>query len=162
MLTRELRDSLNQQMNEENYASTFYLAVSAYLESQDLRGMAAWSRSQSEHERQHLMQFYQYLIDRGERAIPGKVPAPPSEWSSAYDAFEHAYQHEQKLTKHFTALLDLAEDHRDQATRNFLQGFIDSQSEEEATLRKMLAQLRLAGDNPSALLLVDREIGHQA
>ena len=161
MLAREIKDCLNQQMNEENYSSSFYLAISAYLDSQDLRGMALWTRAQADRERDHQMRFYNFLVDRGERAAPDKVPAPPVDWISPYEALNHAYQHEQKLTKHFGSLLELAETHSDQATRNFLQAFVDTQADEEATLRAVLARLKLAGTNPSALLLVDQELGRQ-
>lgn len=55
--------------------------------------------------------------------------------------------------------MDVAIAERDHATNAFLQWFITEQVEEEASAEAIIQNLKLAGDNPQALLMLDRELG---
>ncbi|HEX6209282.1 MAG TPA: ferritin-like domain-containing protein, partial [Methylomirabilota bacterium] len=48
-----VQKALNQQINEELSASYEYLAMSAWCETQNLRGSARWLRLQSQEEYGH-------------------------------------------------------------------------------------------------------------
>ena len=63
MLAEPVQTALNKQLNEEIYASHLYLSLSAFLDAQDLRGMAAWMRAQWSEEQKHMMRFYRMLGD---------------------------------------------------------------------------------------------------
>jgi ferritin len=43
-----------------------------------------------------------------------------------------------------------------------LQWFIDEQVEEERNASMIMAQLRMVGDSPAGLLMIDRQLGSRA
>jgi ferritin len=57
------------------------------------------------------------------------------------------------------ALYDLAREKQDHATQVALQWFITEQVEEEASAEQAVDQLRMAGDNAAALLMLDQKFG---
>jgi ferritin len=159
MLADNIEKILNTQLNEEIYSSNLYLSLSSYLETKNLRGMASWMRSQSKQEHDHMMRFYDYLIDRGGCVITKKIPGPPIDWDSPIAAFGAAFEHEKKLSRHIGKMADMAQKEEDHATYNFLQWFINKQSEEEASFRTIIGQMTLIGDDPHGMLMLDRELG---
>ena len=54
--------------------------------------------------------------------------------------------------------MDLAIDEKDHASRIFLQWYVTEQVEEEENDNDVIAQLKLIGDNPQGLLMMDREL----
>jgi ferritin len=86
------------------------------------------------------------------------IDRPPAEWDSPLAAFEHVYEHEQKVTRLINELTDLAIEEKDHMAREFLQWFVAEQVEEEASADKIVQDLRRVGDNGHGLLMIDREL----
>ena len=59
-------------------------------------------------------------------------------------------------------LYDLTVKKHDHATQLELQWFITEQVEEEKMVGTIVEQLRMAGDNKAALLMLDRDLGERA
>jgi ferritin len=76
-------------------------------------------------------------------------------------AFEAAYKHECHISECINKLVDLARAESDHATENFLQWFVTEQVEEEASFGAILERLRMVGEAPSPLLMMDRELGQR-
>ena len=53
-----------------------YLQMAAFFEDQNLTGMAAWMRAQSEEEREHGHRFFEFVLDRGNQVRIGPMEAP--------------------------------------------------------------------------------------
>ncbi len=103
--------------------------------------------------------MFNHLVERGARVILEPIEAPPSEWKSPQDAFEHTYKHEQEVTGLIDNLVNLAKSEKDNATEVFLQWFVEEQVEEEDSSSFILEQLKLIGESGSALLMLDHELG---
>ncbi|MEG3225565.1 MAG: ferritin [Methanobacteriales archaeon Met13] len=161
MLDERMQEALNFQMNRELYSAYLYLAMAAYFEDQDLPGFANWMRIQAQEELSHAMKFYDYLVQRGARAIMTNIEAPPSEWESATAVFEHVYEHEQMVTGLINQLVDLAQELSDHATHNFLQWYVAEQVEEEESASGALQKVKMAGESGSGLYLVDQELAQR-
>lgn len=159
MLGEKMQQALNGQINAEMYSSYLYLAMSAYFESVGLGGFSRWMQLQAQEELMHAMKLYHYVNERGGRVILTAIDAPPAEWDSALAVFEATYQHEQKVTGLIHGLVDLAIKEKDHATNSFLQWFVTEQVEEEATASEVVNKLRLMGDAPGGLFVMDRELG---
>ena len=159
MLSEKLQDALNGQLNAELYSSYLYLSMSAHFQSINLGGFANWMRVQAQEELVHVMKFYDYVNERGGRVTLGPVEGPPTEWKSPLAAFEHAYEHERKVTGLINDLVDMAAEERDHATGGFLQWFVTEQVEEEATADAVVQKLKLVGDAGSGLFMLDQELG---
>ncbi len=158
MLKEEMVESLNIQMNAELYSAYLYLSMAAYFEANDLSGFANWMRVQAREEMTHAMKFYDYLVQRGARVTLTEIKAPPTEWDSPRAAFEHVYEHEQMVTGLINQLVDQAISLSDHATNNFLQWYVAEQVEEEESSSGVLQKVKLTGDSPSGLLMLDREL----
>ncbi len=162
MLNPKIQDALNEQINAEFFSSYLYLSMSADFESKSMPGMANWMRIQAQEELGHALKFYGFINDRNGRVTLARIDGPKTEWNSAANAFEEAYQHEQKVTGLINGLVDLAVAEKDHATETFLQWFVTEQVEEESTVSTILDQLKLVGDNGVALYMLDGQLGQRA
>ena len=161
MLTPDMQEKLNAQLNAELYSSYLYLSMSAYFESSDLDGFANWMRVQAREELMHAMKFFDFISSRGGRVVLEPIEGPPTDWQSAADAFEEVYRHEQKVTGLINALASSAVAESDHATNSFLQWFVNEQVEEEESANRVLRNLKLIGGDGTGLLMLDRELAQR-
>lgn len=156
-----MQGAMNEQINAELYSSYLYLAMSSYCSSVNLVGMATWMRAQVQEELFHAIKMYDFVGERGGRAIMGAIAQPPAEWDSALAVFENVLAHEQKVTGLINNLLDLAMAERDHATSIFLQWFVTEQVEEEANATGIVRKLKMIGHDASSLFALDQELGQR-
>ena len=76
--------------------------------------------------------------------------------------FEKTLAHEQYITLSLNTLMDLARDEHDHATQILLQWYITEQIEEEQNDNDIINDLKLAKDDPRAILMLDRELAARA
>lgn len=159
MLEEKMQDALNGQVNAELYSGYLYLSMSAYYESVGLPGFAAWMKSQAQEELYHAMKMYDYINERGGRALLAPIEGPKAQWEDPAQPFEDAYAHEVKVTGMINGLVDLAMELRDHATNNFLQWFVAEQVEEEASADEIVQKMKLIGAEGQGMLMLDKELG---
>ena len=157
-MTGRIEKALNQQMNAEMYSAYLYLSMASYFESHGLAGCANWMKAQTQEELIHAMKFYNFIVERGGRAVMAEIKAPPNQWGSPLEVFEHALEHEQLVTSLINQLMDLAIEERDHATQIFLQWFVTEQVEEEASAGAVVEKMKLAGQTSGGIFMVDREL----
>ena len=160
-LNETVQDALNKQINAEIYSGYIYLAMAAYFTSINLQGFGKWMRIQAHEELGHAMKFFEYITERGGRVALRPLEEPPFQWASPLEAFEEASRHEQKKTGLINHLVELSAPHVDHATSVFLQWFVNEQVEEEASTDEVVQKLKLIGDAPGALFMMDRELGQR-
>jgi ferritin len=97
--------------------------------------------------------------DRGSRALLQAIDQPPHDFRSPLDAFTRALQNEQKVTGLIHDLYALAVREQDYPTQVLLQWFVTEQVEEEKSVSSIIEELKMVGDNASALLLLNHELG---
>ena len=161
MIKGKIENELNKQLNAELYSSYLYLSMSAYFESINLKGFANWMRVQAQEELVHAMKFYDYINERGGRAVLMAIDAPPAKWQSPFVVFEHVYEHEQKVTGLIHDLVNLAISENDHATNNFLQWFVAEQVEEESSADEIVQKLKLVEDARGGIFMLDKELGQR-
>jgi ferritin len=162
MIDHKVCAALNAQINAEIYSAYLYLAMSSWFDARNLKGLAGWMNVQIQEELFHAQKQHQYVLERGGKPEFGRVEAPPAQWDTPLAVFECAYEHEQSVTRAINDLVELGASAKDHATVNFLQWFVGEQVEEEASFDAIVQQLRLAGDNGAALLMLDREMAARA
>jgi Ferritin-like protein len=158
MLSKTMEEALNKQVNRELYSSYLYLGMSAWFETQNLKGFAGWMMIQSGEERNHAMKIYEYIIARQGNVALGDIEAPKAKWTSAGKVFDEVYAHEQKVTGMIDALVDLAVKEKDHATFEMLQWFVKEQVEEEANAATICEKIKTVGDIPGHLFYLDHEL----
>lgn len=150
---------MNEQVKHEFYSAYMYLSMSAYCESQNLPGFAAWLKVQASEEQEHALKFYEHIIDRGEKVKLLAIEQPPVEFSSVKEVFEKVYAHEQKVTALINAIYTKALETRDAASQIFLQWFITEQIEEEKNSSSILDVLTKVGASAGGLYQLDHQLG---
>ncbi|NNC91416.1 MAG: ferritin [Acidimicrobiia bacterium] len=158
-LNKKMLTALNDQITMELSASHSYLAMAGWFESQNLPGMAAWMKMQSEEEREHGLKFFEFVVDRGEDVSLGTLDAPQAVFGSALEAFETALAQEKAVTASINNLYTLANSEGEYEAIPLLTWFINEQVEEEASVDQVVEDLRRARDDSQLLLMLDRELG---
>lgn len=159
MISDKMQQALNEQINAELFSAYQYLAMSAYLESKNLPGMASWMRLQGQEEMAHAMKIYNYIHEVGGDVALAAIDKPDAEYGSALETFEAGLAHEKKVTAMIHKLYTLATEEKDYPTQLMLQWFIDEQVEEESSFGLVVEQFKMAGDSPIALLTLDGRLG---
>jgi ferritin len=159
ILKQPIQDAINEQIKNELYSAYVYLSMSAWCEAGNLPGFANWMRMQSREEVGHAMRLYDFLLDRGGRVMLQPIEGPPVEFGSPMDVMQQTLEHEQRVTALIEGLYETALKEHDYATQAALQWFITEQVEEEKNASGILEQLRMVGENRTALLMLDMELG---
>jgi len=154
----ELQQAFNDQIALELSSSYAYLQMAAWFEARDLVGFASWMRAQWTEESAHATKFIDFVLDRDGEVVLQALTAPQSSFGSPLDVIEHAHAHEQRVTASIGALYALAQARQDYSSLPLLGWFLNEQVEEESSVRQIVGELRLIGDDSSALLLLDREL----
>lgn len=158
-MPEDLEKAFNSQVSMELSSSLAYLQMSTYFDERNLSGMSRWMRAQAGEERDHAHRFLDFILHRGNRVRIDDLPAPMADFDNPAHVLATALEQEQAVTRAIHDLYRLATDRGDLGSLPFLQAFISEQNEEEAMVEGILDRLRLAGDDSSALLILDHELG---
>ena len=158
MLSENMNNVLNDQIQAEFQASYLYLAMSSYCEELNLPGFGGWLRAQGEEERVHALRLLDFLLSREGHVELREIERPPSSFGSAQEIFQAVLEHEQKVTTRIDEAYQAALEERDNATAVELQWFITEQVEEEKTAADILAKLKMVRADTVALLMVDQDM----
>jgi len=161
MLKPNMQEALNKQVNAELFSSYLYFSMEAYFNAENLAGMANWMRIQAQEELVHVTKFVDFINERDGRVLLAAIEGPKLEWTSPLNAFEDALEHERKVTALISDLVDLSLGEKDHAANTFLQWFVTEQVEEEAAAKTIVDKLKLVGDSPVALYMLDGELGQR-
>lgn len=161
MLNPKVLEAMNEQIRREFESAYIYLGMAAYFDAQNLPGFAHWMKIQFEEELAHTFKIYDFVNDRGEAVKLGAVEKPSSSYDSALEAFQTALEHEQYISKSIHDLYDLAEEHKDHASQQFLHWFIEEQVEEEKNAEEIVDTLKMVENHPQAILMLDREFAQR-
>jgi ferritin len=157
-MNKKMLETLNEQINKEMYSAHLYLSMNAYLTSKNLPGFANYMRVQYQEEMSHALKLFDYLLERGERAVLAEIAPVKIEWKDTIDVFEDTYKHEKFITESINEVLGVAHEVKDYATINMLQWYINEQVEEEAHVSSVLEQLKMVEGRGTGLFMLDREM----
>ena len=161
MISKKMRNALNQHLNNEFYSAYLYLWMSAKCQNLGLKGAANWFMIQYNEEMDHAMKFYNYILDQGESIELLDIKKSEINENTLKELFQRTLEHERTVTQYINELMDLALKEKDHATMAFLQWFVTEQIEEEATVSDILDQLKLVENSGNGLFMIDRELGQR-
>nr|WP_255648119.1 ferritin [Pseudalkalibacillus hwajinpoensis] len=151
---------MNTLIQIEHVSTTLYLAMSAYLDRKNYTGMASWLRIQSDEERTHLLTLINYLAGKDGVVELSALPEQSTDFGTPLETFEQVLEHEQYVTNSYRQAYNYIKK-IDPQTAVIVQDFLREQIDEEAQALTIVERLKLAGDNTSALLLIDQELGQR-
>ncbi len=159
MISQNIQEAFNKQINAELYSSYLYLSMAACFESLNLPGFANWMKVQAREENEHAMKLFEHIVQRGGEVELESIDKPKVKWESAVEAIEDALNHEKKVTGMINDLVDLAAKENDHAAGVLLQWFVSEQVEEEANADDLLQKLKMVGTSGAPLLMLDQQVG---
>lgn len=158
-LNKKVEEAMNAQLQKELQSAYVYLGMSAWCETQNLPGMAAWLRRQFEEEQVHAFKFFDFIIDRGGRVELNDLTGVSVAYKSPLHVFESALEHEQAVTAAINDLYGMAAEEKDFASQAWLDWFAQEQVEEEKQVTQIVEDLKRAGDRGADLLFIDARLG---
>jgi ferritin len=159
MLSKTVQDAINEQIKHEINSAYLYLSMSAYSESVNLSGIAAWLRVQWQEELSHALKLFDYVVERGGRVTLQAIDRPQADYKSPLEIFRQVLAHEQKVTSLINQLYATAVKEIDYATQVELQWFISEQVEEEKNVTEIVEQVKMIGESGPSMLMLDRQLG---
>ena len=159
MISEKLQNAINEQITAEMWSANLFLSMSFYFEKEGFSGFANWMKKQSQEELEHAYVMADYIIKRGGVAKVDKIDVVPSGWGTPLEVFEHVYKHECHVSKMIDELVSVASAERDNATQDFLWGFVREQVEEEATAQGIVDKIKKAGD--AGIFFIDSQLGQR-
>ena len=162
MMSRNLYNAINDQINAELWSAYLYLSMSMDCEAKGYKGIANWFYVQFQEEQAHARIFMNYLNSRGEKVVLLPIAEVKTEWGAVLDMFKDTFNHEQKVTSMINNIAAIAEQDRDYATVNRIAWFIDEQVEEEESAREMISTFEAVEGNKYGMYMLDKELATRA
>jgi ferritin len=163
-LSPEMQAGLNRQMTQEAWAAQVYLSYASWAASEGYNGIANFLFRHAQEERNHMMKFLEYILERGGKVVIDAIAKPPEDPRSIKDCFEQVFQQEVDNTTGIYKLVRLSHDEGDWATWHFMQWFVMEQTEEETLALNLLDKIKIAGGEnatPEALYNLDKDMGKE-
>ena len=156
MLPKKVEEILNEQILREDYSSQLYLSMASWAENLGFEGVSNWLYAQAEEERVHMLKLVRYVNDRdGVAVIPG-IKTPPKDFGDIFVMFDQVFAHEKFISGSINEIVAVCIAENDFTTQNWIQWFVNEQTEEEASVKGILDKLKLVGKNN--LYFFDRDI----
>jgi ferritin len=159
MLSKKVLDLLNKQLNHELSNAMLYRQLSSTANLNGFMGTEEFCRRQYEDELTHFNKVMDYITDRN-YAFKIKDPENPETdgISTLMEIFQAALKRELLTTKMLETIRQTAIDDEDQLTEQWLLWLLNEQISEEQNCYDIISMLKVAKDNPGALLLADEKI----
>ncbi len=157
-MDEQLQASFNDQIALEHASERAYLQMAAWAEAHDYTGTATWLRDQAQEEAEHARIFMDFVLDRDGEVTLTALEAPQAAFDDLVTLFSAALAHERKVTRSIGELYAAAQAARDYSSLPLLTRFLDEQVEEEASVSTIVGELAMVADDPSAVLMLDREL----
>ncbi len=158
MLSKNLHDAINAQINAELWSAYLYLAMSMDAEAKGYKGVANWFYIQFKEEQDHARIFMNYLNSRDAKVELKPIAEVPTEWESVLAMYKQTLEHEKTVTSLINNLAAIANEDRDFASINRLVWFIDEQVEEEESAREMIQNVEAVEGNKYGMYMLDKEL----
>ena len=162
MINKNIAKQILKQVHEEFFSERTYIAMEMYFKRLDLNGYADLFHEYALEERGHAYDMLKFLDEWNcDTTISLDTKEIPNNYTSPMNVFEVAYTHEKYITKSIMDIYKNAVKEGDIVSQQFLNKYLEEQREEEDKMCERLMRLKLAGDNTSAILLLDHEQGNQ-
>ena len=158
MLSKQLHDALNAQINAEMWSAYLYLSMSMDAEAKGLKGVANWFYVQFQEEQDHARILMNYILSRNAEVRLQPIAEVRTSGDSPLEMFRDTLEHEQKVTAMINNLAAIAAGDKDYASSNMLVWFIDEQVEEEESAREMIGACEAVEGNKFGLYMLDKEL----
>lgn len=157
-MDKKVYELINDQINKELYSAYLYLSFADYYKDAGLDGYANFYEVQAQEERDHALIFRKYLQANDEPVKLLAIDAPDKTFSDYLEPLEAALEHEKYVTSLINGIYAAADEAKDYRTMQFLNWFIEEQTEEEETAKDLIDKMKLFGSDARSLYELNQEL----
>ena len=150
---------LNFRIEQEEFSSRLYKAMSIWLEYNGYLGAAKLWDKYSDEELIHAEWAYEYLLDLDIMPEVPELRKPDTEFGGLVDIIQRSYDHETKVTDQCQEFAKGAFTEGDYMALELAQKYLKEQQEELAKTTNWLDRIEAFGSSKEALRLLDNEMG---
>lgn len=161
MLSDKTQAILNEHIAMELEAAQIYKAMYAWCEYKGYTGAAHYFKLHYQEEIEHMDKIYQYMLDRIALPKTPEVKQVSNNFTTFKNVITKALEHEIYVENAYKKSLDKVWAEKDHTTFEFLQWYVEEQVDEVAGFSEILDRLDIAGNNTSAILMIDKEMGQR-
>lgn len=158
MISRNLNDALNSQMNNEFYSAYCYLACTAYYQNEELNGFANFFGIQAREELEHGMKIFDYIHRVGGSSRLEPIASPKRDFKNILEPFQAGLDKERELAGEISRLYQVAMAEHHAPTQVFLQWFVNEQVEEESLFTHWVKRVQRILKDSNGILRLDTEL----
>ena len=159
-ISKKMNTQLNQARKKEGEEEEEEREREGKGEKRGRKERAGHGEKEADEERTHALKILGYIQEVGGTVTLEALSKPRASYPSVEAAVKTASSQEKKVTGQINALVALAEQEKDYATRSFLNWFVDEQVEEEASMSALLQLVEMAGKNVLQLESHLARMGH--
>jgi ferritin len=131
-------DALNDQIAMEFAAAHQYTAIAAYYADKTWPQLSSFFYKQADEEREHALKMVNYLLDTNAPVKMRGVDQPQTDFDDHIAPIKLALAQEQKVTVSISGLVTVARETNDFRSEQFLDWFLQEQTEEESSMSDLL------------------------
>lgn len=158
MLAEKILKALNEQIKHEATNQRLYLQMAGWCDGGSYPGVAKWFYSAAGDEHDHMMKVINYVAERNCKFEMLALDKPPCDFAGVLELFTQTMGREIMTTKALSDLYRLAMTEGDYLTSEFLLPMLKEQVEEENKVQDVLDFIKLAGNAPPGLALIDSKL----
>lgn len=160
LLSEECEKLLNFRIEQEEFSSRLYLAMSMCLNNEGYTGAASLWKKYSDEEMTHANWARTYLLSMGVTPETPALKKPKSEYPGCLaEIIRDSFDHEIVVTKQIKEMADKAFKSGDHMLYELCLSYLKEQVEEHDKTQTWVDKLMTFGSDPIALRLLDEEMG---
>ena len=153
---------LNYRVEQEEYSSRIYLAMSTWLDDAGFVGAAKLFKQYSDEEIVHANKAKKMLLANGIRPVTPALKQPKQDFMSLPDVIIAALAHEKEITTQCYALTKAAHKEENFMVVELGLWYCKEQAEELNKVQYLIDRLEAFGEEPSMLRELDEKSGQLA
>jgi ferritin len=149
---------LNYRIQQEEYSSRIYLAMSMWLNNTGYSHAAELWKKYSQEELSHADWSRIYLLSMGVQPATPSLEQPKEDFTGFPEIIRLSYQHEIEITKQCKEFADHALAQSDHMLYQLTLKYLAEQVEEHQKMQDMVDQLTAFGEDKIAMRLFDESL----
>lgn len=162
IISQSLVDLCNYRIQQEEYSSRIYLAMSKWLENRGFFGGAKLFKKYSQEELTHAEMIYDFLLQLGIQPIVPQLDEPPQTFTGLEDIVYKSYAHEVEVYNQCAELAKQSLAESQLMLYPIALKLTQEQSEELEKFINIIDMFKSFGKDGAALLMIDQHLGDLA
>jgi len=162
LISQRLIDLCNYRIEQEEYSSRIYLAMSNWLDDKSYSGAAKLWKKYSQEELAHADIIYDFLLGLGITPVTPSLQRPPQEFESLMQIVQLSFEHEIEVYNQCVALAKASLEESQLMLYPKALKLTEEQHEEVEKLIYWIDMFKSFGTDQITLLHIDEKMGEKA